>query len=124
MPRRASSTACCKLLLLPMATIFWFTAAGLTMSPNLLTWIAAGAVCCYYVVMRSIEGRDPQRGTIVIRYEPPQVCPLRCSGTCGKRPYDDRTFWAGLLSLVAKGLETAPDRDRHLRREVAGDVQQ
>ena len=41
------------------------------MSPNLLTGIAVGAVCCYYIVMWSIEGRDPQRGTIVIQYEPP-----------------------------------------------------
>jgi hypothetical protein len=78
----------------------------LTMSPNLLTGIAVGAVCCYYIVMWSIEGRDPQRGTIVIQYEPPASLSPSMLRYVWKETFDDRTFWAGVLSLVAKGLAT------------------
>jgi hypothetical protein len=76
------------------------------MSPNLLTWIAVGGVCCYYVVMWSMVGRDPERGVIVIQYEPPASLSPAMLRYVWKEAFDDRTFWAGVLSLVANGLAT------------------
>jgi len=74
------------------------------MSPNLLTWVLTAAVCGYYVVMWSMIGRDPRPGTIVVEYEPPENLSPSMLRYVWKECFDDRTFWAGVLSLVAKGM--------------------
>ncbi len=74
------------------------------MNPNLITSIAVALVCSYYLVGWFIVGRDPKPGNIVTRYEPPQGLSPAMLRFVWKETFDDRTFWAGVLSLVAKGL--------------------
>lgn len=81
------------------------------MNSNLFAWGAAAAVCCYYGVTWFLGGRDPKRGIIVTRYEPPQGLSPSMLRFVWKETFDDRTFWAGMLSLVAKGLATLQTED-------------
>ena len=81
------------------------------MNSNLLTWGAVAAVGCYYGVVWIRVGRDPKRGIIVTRYEPPQGLSPSMLRFVWKETFDDRTFWAGMLSLVAKGLATLETED-------------
>jgi len=76
------------------------------MDPNLITWVAVAVVCGYYAVTWFMVGRDPKRGIIVTAYEPPQDLSPSMLRYVWKETFDDRTFWAGVLSLVAKGLAT------------------
>ena len=74
------------------------------MTWTMLTWMTVIAVCLYYGVVWYMAGRDPRQGTIVIRYEPPAGLSPAMLRYLWKQKFDDRTFWAGLLDLVAKGL--------------------
>lgn len=82
-----------------------------TMNPNLIAWAAVALVCGYYVVTWFVVGRDPRPGIIVTRYEPPQGLSPSMLRFVWKETFDDRTFWAGVLSLVAKGLATLGSED-------------
>jgi len=74
------------------------------MNSNLITWAAVAVVCAYYAVTWFMVGRDPKSEIIVIRYEPPRGLSPSMLRFVWKEAFDDRTFWAGVLSLVAKGL--------------------
>ncbi len=81
------------------------------MSSHALTIAAVAAVCCYYCVAWLILGRDPKPGTIVTRYEPPRALSPAMIRYVWKEAFDDRTFWAGILSLAAKGMATLENVD-------------
>jgi len=76
------------------------------MTLDLSTWVAAGTVLVYYLVVWYLVGRDPKRGIIVVQYDPPASLSPAMLRYVWKEGFDDRTFWAGLLSLVAKGFAT------------------
>lgn len=85
--------------------------------------MAAGVVCAYYVVMWSLIGRDPRRGTLVIQYEPPAGLSPSLLRYVWKESFDDRTFWAGMLSLVSKGLATlVMEENNPVFRATRGDA--
>jgi len=69
-----------------------------------LTIAAVLAVAAYYAVTWLVLGRDPAPGTIVTRYEPPAEISPAMVRFVWNEGFDDRAFWAGVLSLVAKGL--------------------
>lgn len=64
------------------------------------------AVCTYYLFAWLFFGRDPKPGVVVPAYEPPRNLSPAMLRYVWKQGFDDRTFWAGVLSLVAKGLAT------------------
>lgn len=75
------------------------------MSGNLaLTSAAVIAVCAYYLFAWLLFGRDPKIGVLVVTYDPPQNLSPAMIRYVWKQCFDDRTFWAGILSLVGKGL--------------------
>lgn len=64
------------------------------------------AVCAYYLFAWMFVGRDPKIDTLVATYDPPRGLSPAMIRYVWKQGFDDRTFWAGILSLVAKGLGT------------------
>ena len=60
----------------------------------------------YYLFAWVLFGRDPKRGTIIPLYEPPQDLSPALMRYIWKEEFDDRTFWASALSMVAKGAAT------------------
>jgi len=76
------------------------------MNSDLFTWGAVAAVLTYYVVAWFIVGRDPKQGIITTRYDPPSDLSPSMLRFVWKKTFDDRAFWAGMLSLVARGLAT------------------
>lgn len=75
------------------------------------------AVCVYYLFAWLFVGRDPKRGVLVPGYDPPRDLSPSMIRYVWKQGFDDRTFWAGILSLVARGLATmqAENGTTHLR---------
>src|SRR6266436_2176118 len=69
------------------------------------------AVCAYYLFAWLFVGRDPQIGVLVATYDPPRHLSPAMIRYVWKQGFDDRTFWAGILSLVAKGLATMQAED-------------
>lgn len=67
---------------------------------------AVAAVCVYYVIAWLLAGRDPKAGVLIPSYEPPRNLSPAMIRYVWRERFDDRTFWAGVLSLVAKGLAT------------------
>jgi hypothetical protein len=68
-----------------------------------LTLSALLAVCVYYVVVWILVGRDPKPGIFVAQYDPPVGLSPAMVRFLWKERFDDRVFWSGVLSLVAKG---------------------
>ena len=60
----------------------------------------------YYLLAWLQSGRDPNSGTIVPAYEPPRGLSPAAIRYIWREGFDDRVFWAAILSLVAKGLAT------------------
>jgi hypothetical protein len=75
-------------------------------SNTVLASTAVIAVCAYYLVAWLLVGRDPKPGVVVASYEPPRSLSPAMIRFVWKERFDDRAFWAGVLSLVAKGLAT------------------
>jgi len=72
-------------------------------------WIAASAtfiVCAYYFLVWLLFRRLRGIRTVVPLYEAPHRLSPAMIRYIWKERFDDRTFWAGVLSLVAKGLAT------------------
>jgi len=67
---------------------------------------AIAALCAYYVFVWLALGRWRKNGTVVPLYEPPRQLSPAMLRYVWKEIFDDRTFWAGVLSIVAKGLAT------------------
>jgi hypothetical protein len=100
---------------------------GLAMPANFTLAISAVlAVCAYYGFAWLLFERDPRAGVLVTAYEPPRNLSPAMVRYVWKERFDDRTFWAGVLSLVAKGLATmhAEDGATHLRPTEAANQKQ
>ena len=69
------------------------------------------AVCVYYYVAWFLFGRDPKLGIVVPLYEPPGNLSPAMLRYIWKKNFDERVFWAGILSLVAKGVATLHSED-------------
>ncbi|MGB9198087.1 MAG: hypothetical protein WCB53_14285 [Terriglobales bacterium] len=63
-------------------------------------------VCVYYSIAWYLFGRDPKLGTLVPRYDPPRNLSPAMLRYLWKKNFDERVVWAGILSLVAKGVAT------------------
>jgi len=76
------------------------------LAPDAYTITAVVGVCTYYVLAWAVIARGPKRGTIIPLYDAPEhLSPTRLR-YAWKRTFDDRTFWAAVLSIVSKGLAT------------------
>ena len=67
---------------------------------------AAVAVGAYYLIGWLLFRRLCRLGTVVLLYDPPRQLSPAMLRYIWKESFDDRTFWAGVLSLVAKNLAT------------------
>src|SRR5207302_2071941 len=67
--------------------------------------------CAYYAAGWAFIVRAPSAGTIVTFYEPPEHLSPAAIRFAWKRTFDDRTFWAAVLSIVSKGLATIQSQD-------------
>jgi hypothetical protein len=87
---------------------------------------AVVAVCAYYAFAWLLFGRDPKSGVLIPSYEPPRGLSPAMLRYLWKERFDDRTFWAGVMSLVAKGLGTihAENGVTHLRPTEAANRKQ
>jgi hypothetical protein len=76
--------------------------------PSNVTLAVTGllAVCAYYAFAWLLFGRDPNAGVLIASYQPPRSLSPAMLRYVWKERFDERTFWAGVLSLVAKGLAT------------------
>ncbi len=68
-------------------------------------------VCAYYAIAWFLFGRDRKLGTVVPLYDPPRNLSPAMLRYIWKKNFDERVFWAGILSLVAKGLATLHSED-------------
>ncbi len=88
---------------------------------DVLTIATAVAVFAYLFATWWRISRNPERGVRVTRYEPPMGLSPAMLRYVWKEAFDDRTFWAAALNLVAKGFATleASNGDARLRPTVA-----
>lgn len=70
------------------------------------TITAVMGVFTYYAAAWALVVREPKRGTIVPRYDPPEHLSPASLRYAWRRRFDDRTFWAAVLSMVSEGLAT------------------
>ena len=74
----------------------------------MMHWAQAGilvsAVLVFYLLTWFWWGKDPKPGTIVTQYEPPRNLSPALMRYIWKQGFDERVVWAGLLSLVSRGL--------------------
>ncbi len=78
---------------------------------DLLTVVAVVVICVYFAVTWWRVGRVSRRGVLVARYEPPGGLSPAMLRYVWKEAFDDRTFWAAVLSLVSKGLASLEASD-------------
>jgi uncharacterized membrane protein YgcG len=91
---------------------------------NLLIIVACvGAVvlAVYYLVMWVLVGRDPRRGVIIPRFEPPTGVSPAAARVLAKMGFDKTCFTSALLSLGAQGaIEIDKSRDDYVLRKSGG----
>src|SRR5262249_44867387 len=75
-------------------------------SQNQLAVTAVIATCAYYLLAWLLFRRGRRLGTVVPLYDPPRQLSPAMLRYIWKERFDDRTFCAGVLSLVAKGFAT------------------
>lgn len=64
------------------------------------------ALLVYYVLTWLAVGKDPEKGTIIPRYEPPKGFSPAAVRYLRRMGFDDSTFTAGMIGLAAKGALT------------------
>ena len=82
-------------------------------------------VCIFYALAWTWVGRDPKPGTIITRYSPPRDLSPAMLRYVWKETFDDRTFWAAVLSLVSKGVAIMKSEDNRavIRPAPKGNVE-
>jgi len=87
-------------------------------------YLQAGAVVAVvlalYLLMWIRVGRDPESGTIVVRYEPPEGFSPAALGYLRERGYDPDHLTAALVSLAVKGAVTIERDGGEWRIQEAG----
>ena len=81
----------------------WFIADNKSIIFGLAGWIV---VLLYYVMIWSIVGKDPARGTIVPLYEPPDNMSPAAMRFLERMGFDEKGFTAAIMGLAAKGYLT------------------
>ena len=82
---------------------------------DLLTGVAVLATCAYFLITRGrVVGVSPG-AVLVARYEAPSGLSPAMLRYVWKEAFDDRTFWAAVLSLVSKGLASLETSDGSTR---------
>jgi hypothetical protein len=79
--------------------------------------------CGYYFFAWIIAGRKLDKKSIVPQYEPPSGLSPAMVRYTWKERFDDRTFWASVLSLVSKNLATIETEDGIATLRPAGNAQ-
>jgi uncharacterized membrane protein YgcG len=78
----------------------WFIADH---KPEIVGLAGAGVVLLYYVMVWAKVGRDPQHGTIVPLYEPPDNMSPAAVRFLERMGFDEKTFTCAIIGLAAKG---------------------
>jgi hypothetical protein len=73
---------------------------------DLISLTAVLAACAYYYFAWTIGRQREDKPSIAPQYEPPSGLSPAMVRYIWKGCFDDRTFWASVLSLVARGLAT------------------
>ena len=89
----------------------WLPNEMLILTPDVYTITAILGVCAYYAAASVLIVRASGAGTIVTLYEPPEHLSPAAVRYAWKRTFDDRTFWAAVLSVISKGLATIQSED-------------
>lgn len=82
--------------------------------------VVVAAVLALYLLMWVRVGRDPDSGTIVVRYDPPDGFSPAALGYLRERGYDPAHLTAALVSLAVKGAVTIEQDGREWRIREAG----
>ena len=71
-------------------------------------WLAVALILLlvYYFFVWSAVGRDPQRGVIMPRYEPPANLSPAATRFLVRMGYDNKTFTAAILDMAVRGFLT------------------
>lgn len=89
-------------------------------------WIDAasvvGLVLALYLLMWSRVGRDPARGTLVVRYEPPPGFSPASLGYLRRRGFDESQLTAALVSSAVQGAIRIGRAGREWTLHRAGDA--
>jgi hypothetical protein len=73
--------------------------------------LSAVLVVLGYYALLWLRAGSYRGGSVAIQYEPPQALSPAMLRYVWKERFDDRTFWAAILSLVSKGLATLESQD-------------
>ncbi len=75
----------------------------------------------YYIPVWRAEGKDPEEGVIVTRYEPPEGFSPASLRYISQMYYDNKVMTAGIVSLAVKGYLTIKESgSSHTLEKVAG----
>jgi uncharacterized membrane protein YgcG len=70
-------------------------------------------VLVYYLVIWSIVGKDPEKGVIIPRYEPPRGFSPASVRALMEMGYDNKAFAANVIGLAVKGVLTIEKKGAH-----------
>ncbi|TNE40915.1 MAG: DUF2207 domain-containing protein [Alphaproteobacteria bacterium] len=89
-------------------------------APTMIAWIGLIVVFFYYYRTWDVRGRDPQEGTIVPRFAPPEgFSPAACRYVW-KMSYDRKAFTAALINMAVKGFIRIEDEGKSYRIKKVG----
>ncbi len=69
------------------------------------------AILIYYLVVWTMAGKDPDAGTVVVRYAPPSGMSPAVMRYITKMGYDDRTLASAVIDMAVKGRITIREDD-------------
>jgi hypothetical protein len=72
--------------------------------------IGLALLLAYYGGVWIMVGKDPEEGTIVVRYEPPSGISPAVMRFVTKMGYDDKAFTAAVINLAVKGFVTISEK--------------
>lgn len=78
--------------------------------------VVAGSVglcilCIYYIIVWMKVGKDPEKGTLIPRFEPPENFTPAAARYVMRMGYDDKIFAAAIVSMAVKKYLTIEDND-------------
>ncbi len=95
------------------------------LADNLSTAVALGGLALvlgYFLLVWTMVGKDPLKGTIIPRFEPPAELSPAAMRYVMRMGYDDKAFSAALVSLAVKGRITIEEEDKTYRLKEAQKV--
>ncbi|MDH3241827.1 MAG: DUF2207 domain-containing protein [Alphaproteobacteria bacterium] len=96
----------------------WFVTDNAVLLAGLL---GLAMVLIYFVPVWAMVGRDPEKGTVVPLYAPPEGFSPAAARYVQRMGFDDKTFTAAVVSMAVKGFLTIEERgSRTYRLEKTG----